>query len=221
MKEQHMDTARLDVLLSLAKQTPSLGAFLLRLQELKEHMDSREPQAGSNFILSTIHASKGLEYERVILLDAVDGILPSSITPKSAEDYTALEEERRLFYVGATRAKRQLEFLCYETKFGEPLESGFNFVSQFLGEQPKQQRTAPQPEKKAPARNAGPSAEQISVWMKDYIPGTEVTHRHFGRGLITSRNGNVAVIAFRELGVKKVDLPTCLRQNKIELTYLM
>ena len=67
------------------------------------------------FVLSTIHASKGLEYDRVFLIDAVDGIFPS-VNPRkgndlSDEERAALEEERRLFYVGATRARRQLVLL--------------------------------------------------------------------------------------------------------------
>ena len=53
-------------------------------------------------MLSTIHASKGLEYDHVILIDAAEGLLPS------ADEGEELEEERRLFYVGATRAKKQL-----------------------------------------------------------------------------------------------------------------
>ena len=118
------------------------------------------------------------------------------------------------------RSKRQLEFLCYESKFGEELEAGFSFISQFLGEQPKKE-AASQLEQAVSARNTGPSKEQISSWMKDYIPGTDVVHSHFGRGIITARDGTFAVISFRELGVKKVDLATCLRQNKIRLDHFL
>ena len=57
--------------------------------------------------------------------------------------------------------------------------------------------------------------------MKDYIPGTEVTHKIFGRGLLTKREGTFATIAFMEVGVKKIELGTCLRQNKIELTHFV
>ena len=211
LKEQHGDTAKLDILLSLANQTPTVGQFLLRLQELKERIETLEPRPDCPFVLSTIHASKGLEYDHVILIDAVDGLLPS------ADEAEELEEERRLFYVGATRAKKQLEFLCYENKFGEPSDASFPFVSQFLGEEPKKE-----PERKAqPAKPAGPSKEQIANWMKDYIPGTEVTHKIFGRGLLTKREGTFATISFMEVGIKKVDLTTCLRQEKIWLTHFV
>ncbi len=211
LKEQHGDTAKLDILLSLANQTPSVGQFLLHLQELKERIETLEPRPDCPFVLSTIHASKGLEYDHIILIDAVDGQLPS------ADEVEELEEERRLFYVGVTRARKQLEFLCYENKFGEPSDASFSFISQFLGEEPKKE-----PERKAqPIKPAGPSKEQIVNWMKDYIPGTEVTHKIFGRGLLTRREGTFATISFMEVGIKKVDLTTCLRQEKIWLTHFM
>ena len=211
LQEQHGDTTKLDILLSLANQMPSVGQFLLHLQELKERIETLEPRPDCPFVLSTIHASKGLEYDHVILIDAVDGLLPS------ADEAEELEEERRLFYVGATRARKQLEFLCYENKFGEPSDASFSFVSQFLGEEPEKE-----PERKAqPAKSAGPSKEQIANWIKDYIPGTEVTHKIFGRGLLTRREGTFATISFMEAGTKKVDLVTCLRQEKIWLTHFV
>ena len=213
LQEQHGDTAKLDILLSLANQAPMVGQFLLHLRELKNHIETLEPRPDCPFVLSTIHASKGLEYDRVILIDAVDGLLPS------ADEDEELEEERRLFYVGTTRAKKQLEFLCYENKFGEPSNAAFPFVSQFLGEEPKKPQ---EPERKPlPAKPSGPSKEQLAAWMKDYIPGTEVTHKIFGRGLLTKREGNFATISFMEVGIKKVDLTTCLRQEKIWLTHFV
>ncbi len=213
LQEQHGDTAKLDILLSLANQTPMVGQFLLHLRELKDHIETLEPRLECPFVLSTIHASKGLEYDRVILIDAVDGLLPS------ADEDEELEEERRLFYVGTTRAKKQLEFLCYENKFGEPSNAAFTFVSQFLGEEPKKPK---EPERKPlQAKPSGPSREQLAAWMKDYIPGTEVTHKIFGRGLLTKREGNFATISFMEVGTKKVDLTTCLRQEKIWLTHFV
>ena len=226
LREQRADTSRLDILRALANQTPNLGAFLLRLQELKELAEAGS-QETCPFVLSTIHASKGLEYERVIVIDAVDGILPSvALTAQGealdSEDAGALEEERRLFYVAATRAKQKLEFLCYEGKFGEASESRNTFISQFLGEASRRQAVPPpQPPKSAPVKPAGPAPEQIEAWMKDYIPGVEVTHKLFGRGLVTGRDGDFAVIAFRENGVKKISLPVCLKQEKIWLTHFV
>ena len=134
LREQKMDTSKLDVLLSLANQTPVTGEFLLRLRELKDTIEGLEPDPACPFVLSTIHASKGLEYDRVILIDAVDGTFPSDPFPHDDEGRAALEEERRLFYVGATRAKRELDLLCYESRFGEPMAAGRTFIDQLLGQ---------------------------------------------------------------------------------------
>jgi len=62
------------------------------------------------FILSTIHSSKGLEYDRVVLLDAFDGVLPAKpeICCRTPEDTRQYEEDRRLFYVAMTRAQHKL-----------------------------------------------------------------------------------------------------------------
>lgn len=62
----------------------------------------------SRVTLSTIHSSKGLEFDEVIIIDALDTILPASSPNMTAEEE---EEEARLFYVGATRAKHKLTFL--------------------------------------------------------------------------------------------------------------
>ena len=227
LREQKMDTTRLDVLLSLANQTPATGPFLLRLQELRETVEGIEPDPSCPFVLSTIHASKGLEYDRVILIDAVDGIFPSDPAPHDDEGLAALEEERRLFYVGATRAKRQLELLCYEGKFGEPVGAGYTFIDQLLGEEPPapepQFNPQPKPKRataKPPAYESGPTPAQIAEWEEDYIAGTEVIHKQFGQGCIVGRMGSIAVIVFDDYGVKRVELPTCLRKGLIRLVGL-
>ena len=225
LREQKMDTSKLDVLLSLANQTPATGPFLLRLQELKDTIESMEPDPSCPFVLSTIHASKGLEYDRVILIDAVDGTFPSDPFPHDDEGRAALEEERRLFYVGATRAKRQLEFLCYESRFGEPTAVGRTFIDQLLGEEPPEPESQfnpqPKPKKaktKRPAYEDGPTPAQLAKQQEDFMAGIEVVHKQFGKGEILGRLGSVALIAFEDIDeVKRVDLTTCLRKGLLRL----
>lgn len=63
-------------------------------------------------LLSTIHSSKGLEFEKVFIIDAVDGEFPSRAALEPTEEGERLmNEEIRLFYVGVTRAKGELEFI--------------------------------------------------------------------------------------------------------------
>lgn len=66
-------------------------------------------------VLSTMHCSKGLEWEHVFIIDAVDGVCPYV----KAEDAAAIEEERRLFYVAMTRAKEHLYLYSYEENNGK------------------------------------------------------------------------------------------------------
>ncbi len=218
LKEQHTDTAKLDVLLALAKQTPDVSAFLHRLKELREVVETQSPKQDCPFVLSTIHASKGLEYDRVIVMDVLDGLFPAIQSPDREreldKDETAqLEEERRLFYVAVTRAKKQLELLGYREKFGEPFGVRSTFIAQFLGE------STAIPEKKKTVLSSpisGPSAGQVAEMERAYLPGTTLKHKAFGIGVLESRAGSIAVINFGDRGVKKLDLPTCLRQGIIK-----
>lgn len=69
---------------------------------------TRPPAAPTpGVLLSTVHSSKGLEYDTVYLLDVLDGILPAA-DPKEPEDQRLYQEERRIFYVAMTRAKDHL-----------------------------------------------------------------------------------------------------------------
>ena len=60
-------------------------------------------------------------------------------------------------------------------------------------------------------------AAAVAAWEKDYLPGTAVVHRAFGPGMVVSRSGAVAVIAFDEVGTKKVELTACLRKRLLRL----
>ena len=219
LREHKTDTSRLDILLSLASYTPTITAFLTHLHELRKTIE-RTPAPSCPFVLSTIHASKGLEYDRVILIDAVDGLFPADPLPQDEEGKAALEEDRRLFYVGVTRAKHQLELLCYESKFGEPAAVGHTFIDQLLGEEPTKIDPAPAPKQartRRPAYESGPSSAQVSAWIKDYIPGTTVVHTKFGRGEIVSLSGDIAVIQFDDHGSKKLALSFALQKGLIHL----
>jgi len=91
-----------------AEGAPSLRAYL---RELEDQADQNNPPALPGVVLSTLHAAKGLEWDHVFLVGVNDGTLP--LAPAGGKDGgeispSALEEERRLFYVGLTRARRQV-----------------------------------------------------------------------------------------------------------------
>jgi DNA helicase II / ATP-dependent DNA helicase PcrA len=84
---------------TLGAQMKAAGAPSLRtfLRELEDRAEQNNPPTLPGVVLSTLHAAKGLEWDHVFLVSVNDGILPMG---------TEIEEERRLFYVGLTRAKR-------------------------------------------------------------------------------------------------------------------
>ena len=112
LERNHIDGNKLFILRMLAKQEEAVNGFLERLQKLRLLLQEGRQDEECQFILSTIHSAKGLEYERVYLLDVCDGVFPAqAIGPKTAatsQERKAFEEERRLFYVGMTRAKDEL-----------------------------------------------------------------------------------------------------------------
>ena len=120
MERSEIKDTKLDILRILADQEDSPSHLVDRLEELRQVLKEKPPERDCPFILSTIHASKGLEYDSVYLLDVIDGVLPAQIPKdlKKAEkaELAAYEEERRLFYVGITRAKNQLYVFTMKTQ---------------------------------------------------------------------------------------------------------
>ena len=126
-----MKADKIEILQILGSREDSMAGLLQRLRELQDILVQKETDYSCHFILSTIHASKGLEYDTVYLMDVTDGILPAQMlkNPEKAsrEERETYEEERRLFYVGATRAKSEL----YVFTTGKP----HSFCKELLGKE--------------------------------------------------------------------------------------
>lgn len=106
----------------IALYTKSMNELKLRLNVLRNKIYS---QNESNVILSTIHGAKGLEFDTVFLIDIVDDEIPGSNNASDVE----LEEERRIFYVGMTRAKKNLNICAFKERNNTDYE-----ISQFIEE---------------------------------------------------------------------------------------
>ncbi len=87
-----------------AEQKGSLDQFLQEVALMQEKAHKQDEQQDA-ILMMTYHAAKGLEFDTVILVGLEEGLLPSS---RSVSDSDAVEEERRLFYVGITRARERL-----------------------------------------------------------------------------------------------------------------
>ena len=145
MDRNGLDDGKLFLLRMMARQERTILGFLSRLEHLQSMLLEKEYERNCPFVLSTIHSSKGLEYDRVFLMDVVDGVFPSDELAISKNSFernfekekaakqttgaSSLEEERRLFYVGMTRAMNDLTILCYDgmsSRFVRELKMGAN-----------------------------------------------------------------------------------------------
>lgn len=125
----------LEELANFAYTHDSVESFLsevtLREDFKGETVKGHKPTEDEYFVLSTIHQAKGLEWHAVFLMGACEGQFPH---PKSLDDNVQLEEERRLFYVASTRAKKQLyithPILRYDHNWGEIITRPSIFVQE-------------------------------------------------------------------------------------------
>ena len=157
-------------------------------------------------VLMTLHSAKGLEFPNVYLAGMEDGIFPSYMTI-TADDPSEVEEERRLCYVGITRAEKELTMTCARRRMVRG-ETQFNKMSRFMKEVPmyllstgavfeKEKKEEPKANSylqakqafkskafatSAPAKQFGsPSNKGI-----DYGVGDRVRHMKFGDGTVTN-----------------------------------
>lgn len=170
-------------------------------------------------VLMTLHASKGLEFPVVFIPGLEEGVFPGM---QSLYDSSEIEEERRLAYVGITRAKEKLYLLNTRSRmiFGS---TKYNRPSRFLEELPNECcETLVKP--KTPIRNSYNSTSQSTKPVTSgfgvgfnannkkstdtFIVGESVTHRVFGKGMIVSLrpmgNDTLMEIAFEKVGTKKI-----------------
>jgi DNA helicase II / ATP-dependent DNA helicase PcrA len=200
-------------------ESPTLDTYLASTA-LSSDLDNL--QEGKEAVsLMTLHASKGLEFPVVFLVGLEAGLFPSY---RSLNDPLAVEEERRLCYVGITRAQ-ELLYLSHarERRLYGSREPAIR--SQFIGELPPeliesnqrvkaQTKTTTKTAQKAP-KTVGSATSQVSGWRV----GDRVIHRSFGVGQITHVFGTDSkqsvAIKFPNLGQKIID-PKIVGLQKIE-----
>jgi DNA helicase-2/ATP-dependent DNA helicase PcrA len=147
LEEADIDAAQ-ELLLPLALRADhNLGRFLLELSTSAE-IDAWDPRA-ERISLLTLHAAKGLEFRVVFLVGCEDGLLPLRI---SRSEDTPVLEERRLFYVGMTRARERL-FLTHareRTRYGKVVRAVVSPFVRDIEERLLEPQEAPRGKKAAP-----------------------------------------------------------------------
>ncbi len=164
---------------------PASEGLTLFLQNLSltSEVDSIK-EDGDAPLLMTLHAAKGLEFPIVFIVGLEEGLLPHS---RSLDDPEELEEERRLFYVGMTRAMHRL-YLVYATRraiygYAQP-----SIPSRFLVDIPEhlahlgaESQADIHPPRAATARDHKLDQRELS-----FRPGDAVRHKVFGQGIVTA-----------------------------------
>lgn len=211
---------------SCEEELPTLSGFLEEVA-LVADIDSLDEES-DYVVLMTLHSAKGLEFPYVYLAGMEDGIFPSYMTI-TADDPTEIEEERRLCYVGITRAKKELAMTCARRRMIRG-ETQYNKMSRFLKEVPPQLlstgKIVEKEELELPKQNAYVQAKQsfqakpfmISKPVQQfgvksgeglsYGVGDRVRHMKFGEGTVTAiteggRDYEVSV-DFDSAGTKKM-----------------
>lgn len=109
-----------DLIKYLSKDLKTFDEFIEKLDNLKELLKNAS-SSKSNISISTIHSSKGLEYDNVFIIDLIDGEFPQKSILNSFDE-KLLEEERRLFYVAMTRARKRLFLYTIKERNNLPVE---------------------------------------------------------------------------------------------------
>lgn len=174
---------------ALEEESTPLAAFL-------DHavLEAGEAQADhfeDSVQLMTLHSAKGLEFPLVFIAGLEEGLFPHKM---SLEDGSGLEEERRLAYVGITRAMQQLYITCAETRRLHGSDT-YNKASRFIREIPPELiqsvrlQAAPKPafSQRSPSLFSEPIAADIPFQL-----GQAVRHATFGEGIILNIEGSGA-----------------------------
>jgi DNA helicase-2/ATP-dependent DNA helicase PcrA len=201
-------------------QETGLEAFLEQVS-LVSDQDTLNSQQNVPTLL-TLHAAKGLEFPIVIIIGLNEGTMPHS---RSFDDPESMLEERRLFYVGVTRAKDHLILVHTETRsmygYTEPVEP-----SRYIGDIPESMVETIQPTRRYARNNikAGVSSTSIQpsqMWdsktqkskpqeleEQRFSPGAKVLHPTWGNGLVLNSrlqdSDEIVDIFFEEVGLKRV-----------------
>jgi DNA helicase-2/ATP-dependent DNA helicase PcrA len=195
-------------------ESPSLSGFLDQVSLLS---DADTPAGDAPAVLMTLHSAKGLEFESVFLVGLEEGLVPHA---RSLSSEDALEEERRLCYVGMTRAMQRLFLTWARTRqvFGQRRVTQ---QSRFLEEIPRDRIVVSGVTSEPPASWAGgrgtarspeafrePRVPASVAAPGDFRPGMRVRHPLFGVGTVLRSDGSgedrKLTVSFAGVGAKRL-----------------
>lgn len=169
----------------------TINEYLEHIEKVKgEIVESRNNKNSEGVIFTTMHSAKGLEFPYVYIIGANEGTIPHEKSYDIEDDKKrkeAIEEERRLLYVGITRAQDELYISSPKNKYGRKV-----FQSRFIDE------------------IKSPTKEDI----KAIKIGDKIVHNKFGDGVIIGKDGKMIEVKFKR-GVKDLDYSICFKNGII------
>jgi len=185
-----------------------LSEFLNEVSLIEEQQLKAELKKDKNRVsLMTLHSAKGLEFEYVFIIGMEEGLFPHS---RSYVDQEEMEEERRLAYVGITRAKTHLYLVHAESRkyFGSTQN---NLISRFVEDIPESltERTHWKLEESADEEDTGlsdNSSHDQEQYVRNVSRGDAVSHVVFGRGRVIDINEDTITIQFETEGTKELSI---------------
>ncbi|MFZ5982321.1 MAG: ATP-dependent helicase, partial [Patescibacteria group bacterium] len=205
-------------LLTVAKkfnEDSSEESLRIFLEEVALQSDTDDiDQKNEAVHLMTLHSAKGLEFKYVFIAGLEEGILPHSRSLLSEEE---MEEERRLMYVGITRAEEKV-YLLFTSERNIYGSTQVNMPSRFFSDIPSHLLEDGNPKfenlnskleqsSNAPAQgwSASGGKNQKLTTKNCFKDGERVSHEVFGEGLIVASKDRELTIAFKKYGLKKID----------------
>lgn len=196
---------KMGILKTVAEPLKTLEEFAQRMAFLEERC-SRGGNCRENaaVTLSTLHSAKGLEFDTVLLLDCVEGILPGEDAAKefAMEQPEEMEGEARLFYVGITRAKKRL-VIYFSDYYHDELAVRSRFVTRLMP-----------PEERRRFRLRNTEEESRLSWLMD----REVSHKFFGQGTVIGiGQGDSILVMFDKYGRKELSYYECRKSRVLKV----
>ncbi len=208
------DKLKIGVLFEIAKKCDSRTTLVNRLQYLYELVTKGRYSDNPCVLLSTMHSSKGLEFDNVIIMDVKDGTLPGE--PQSRSELKNikqfLEEERRLFYVAVTRAKKSVTLLKYHSEYNRTRAEGSSFIRELMST-----KTSIHDVQTPKVHGASAAKSKTEIDTSLFVPGAYVNHRIFGNGRIVSTEEDKCTVVFENKARKSFLLGLCIESGIMEV----
>ncbi len=191
-------------LLSMAEEYQDVGidGFLEEISLLSDVETAQK--SGNSVTLMTLHGAKGLEFPVVFMIGMEETIFPHS---RALYDQTEMEEERRLCYVGMTRARQELYLIYASSRLlygGVQHNPPSRFIADIAGDL-LQEQPALSDDFAQPPQPARPTSDEPR-YVPDIEVGDGVKHQVFGPGTVVELSGDLATVYFQGKGTKELDI---------------